>query len=305
MYHSVKFRCMNTDVCILLWAHDSEAGRALNQAKSGFISMQDKFTRFDKDSELSVLNNSAGKPFKASAELYEVVELAVQYYYLTNGKFNPAIIFALEAIGYDRSFEQLQEIKIPLPNKQPVPSLNDIELNRSEHTITMPGHIRLDLGGIAKGWTVQQTAKYISQYGPCLVNAGGDIMTCGTVPKTTDWLVGITDPFNQNHTLMKIAVNNAGVATSGINKRRWQANGIPMHHIIDPFTGLPSVSDIFAATVVASDAVKAEIFAKVVFLLGSESGLDYVNEHPELETCIFTNSGQTLFSKDFKRYVQN
>ncbi len=120
------------------------------------------------------------------------------------------------------------------------------------------------LGGVAKGWAAQQAMRRLKQYGPALVDAGGDIAVSGLKAGGQPWLVGIDDPWHVAENLGTLRLGRCGVATSGRDHRRWQQDGRWQHHIIDPRTGEPAVTDVLTATVVAPNVMEAEMAAKVV-----------------------------------------
>ncbi len=305
MYNDLHFRAMNTDVSAWLWNADANAAqRALREVERFFHEAHARFTRFETSSELSALNASAGQPFVASPQMFEVVELAVKLSALTDGWFNPTIIGALEAAGYDRTFDAIKESSDrrsePASN---VSAASAITLDAKRHTMTLPKGTRIDLGGIAKGWAVQKAAQQLMIHGPCLVDAGGDMMTFGAAPGTADWSIEIADPIDAENDVMTLHVRDRAVATSGIDRRRWQRNGLWQHHLIDPHTGQPSTSDLLTATVIAPTTVEAEVYAKTVFLLGAQAGLEFIDRHPTLAGCVVTAAGQAFISDSMKEHL--
>ncbi len=305
MYNDIHFRAMNTDVNAWLWSEDQRsARRALHEVEQFFHATHARFTRFDPTSELSALNASAGQPFAASPEMFEVVKLALKFSDLTSGLFNPTIIGALEAAGYDRTFEMMKETDRRPVVTSSLSAASSIVLDAMQRTITLPLGVRIDLGGIVKGWAVQRATQQLAIHGPCLVDAGGDIMTIGSVPGTLGWSIDLADPFDHERDVMTLRIRDQAVATSGIDRRQWQRpDGTRQHHLIDPRTGQPSTSDLLTATVVAPAAIDAEVYAKTVFLLGSEDGLRFVNEHPSLAACVITADGEVVLSDTMKEYL--
>ncbi|HTP10904.1 MAG TPA: FAD:protein FMN transferase [Anaerolineae bacterium] len=302
MYNDIHFRAMNTDVNAWLWHDDAKtAQRALQDVERFFHEAHSRFTRFETTSELSALNDSAGKPFTASPQMFEVVELTVKYAALTGGWFNPTIIGALEAAGYDRTFEAIKDARTQRPTlASAISAVSAIQLDAKQRTITLPQGVRIDLGGIAKGWTVQKATERLAIYGPCLVDAGGDMLTFGAVPGSSSWSIEIADPLDPENDVMTLYLRDQAVATSGIDRRRWQRNGMWQHHLIDPYTSRPSDSDLLTATVIAPTTVEAEVYAKTVFLLGSQAGLDFIDQHPTLAGSVITADGAALNSKSMK-----
>jgi thiamine biosynthesis lipoprotein len=306
MYNDLHFRAMNTDVGAWLWNADADvAQRALHDVERFFLEAHARFTRFEASSELSALNVSAGQPFAASPQLFEVVELAVKFSALTDGWFNPTIIGALEAAGYDRTFDAVTKSNEPRSiTASPISAASVIALDAKRNTITLPKDVRIDLGGIAKGWAVQKAAQQLMIYGPCLVDAGGDMMTFGAVAGTADWQIEIVDPSDPDKDVLTLHLRDQAVATSGIDRRRWQRNGLWQHHLIDPHTGQPSTSDLLTATVIASTTVEAEVYAKTVFLMGAQAGLAFIDQHSTLAGCVVTASGEAFISESMQRYLQ-
>ncbi len=298
MYNDLHFRAMNTDVSAWLWHDDAnQAQRALREVERFFHEAHSRFTRFEASSELSTLNASAGKLFAASSQMFEVVELAVKSATLTDGWFNPTIIGALEAAGYDRTFDAIKDARGQRPTTASVISAaSTIQLDARRRTITLPQGVRIDLGGIAKGWTVQKAAERLAIYGPCLVDAGGDMMTFGVVPGSNSWAIEIADPLDPENDTLTLYLHDQAVATSGSDRRRWQQNGVWQHHLIDPHTGRPSNSDLLTATVIAPTTVEAEVYAKTVFLLGSQAGLDFIDQHPTLAGSVIAADGAVRLS---------
>lgn len=319
MYHTLAFRCMNTEVAAWLCSADGDAARAaLCEVEQTFQAAHARFTRFEAASELSALNASAGRPFLASPELFEVVELALRFSAQTDGLFNPAILDALEAAGYDRTFEAIKrrEEGLPKPSGHAAcafssvscpPPADDLAvirprvvLDAARQTITLPVGVRLDLGGIAKGWTAQRAARQIAKYGPCLVDAGGDVMTFGAAPGEAGWRISVADPFDLERDVLTLRLINAAVATSGIDRRHWRLGGVRQHHLIDPRTGQPSESDLITATVMAPTTVEAEVYAKAVFLLGAEAGLQFVEEQRAVAALLIKRDGQLIASSQLE-----
>ncbi len=304
MYNDIHFQAMNTEVNAWLWHPDAGiAQRTLRDVERFFHEAHRRFTRFEASSELSALNASAGKPFTASRQMFEVVDLAVKYAALTDGWFNPTIIGALEAAGYDRTFEAINNAHDQRPAiVSAVSAASAIRLNAQQRTITLPKGARIDLGGIAKGWTVQKAAERLAIYGPCLVDAGGDMMTFGAVPGSSSWSIEVADPLDRESDVMTLHLRDQAVATSGIDRRRWQHNGAWQHHLIDPHTGRPSDSDLLTTTVIAPTTVEAEVYAKTVFLLGSQAGLEFIDQRPTLAGSVITVDSAVLMSKSMKEH---
>jgi thiamine biosynthesis lipoprotein len=303
-----RFRAMGTEVGLWLWHDDAPlARRALSQIERYFTRIEARLSRFKTDSELSRLNRAAGRPFTVSPLLFELVKTALAWRERTDGIFDPTVLKALIAAGYDRSFEDMANHAEGPAN--PILSNSSVRgkviLNRPQYTITLPAGVGIDLGGIAKGWTVQQAAQQLGQFGPALVDAGGDIACVGTPPTGSAWLVGLADPYQPEADLATLTLANEAVATSSLAHRRWQHHGQPAHHLIDPRTGAPAITDLVSVTVIAPSLPAAEIHAKVALILGAVQGLAYLENQPNLSALLVTTEGARLLcgSLEDKAYV--
>ncbi len=291
-----QFRAMGTDVGLWLWhADEALAGRALARTERFFLRTEAQLSRFQADSELSRLNRAAGRPHPVSPLLFDLVRSALAWRERTGGIFDPTVLGALIAHGYDRSFEQVARRDGqagPAPVSRPAGSR--VGLNPAERRIWLPAGVGLDLGGIAKGWAVQQAAQRLGRLGPALADAGGDIACVGAPPTGSRWLVGIADPHHAEADLATLTLADESVATSSLTGRRWQYHGQAAHHLIDPRTGAPAVTDLASVTVVAPRLPDAEIHAKVALILGSAEGVAYLNKQPGVAALLVTAGGDQL-----------
>ncbi len=172
-------------------------------------------------------------------------------------------------------------------------------------SVTLPMGLHLDLGGTAKGWAAARAADMLAPLGPCLVNAGGDLAIYGTLPGTDGWTVGVTDPDDALKSLAILTVRDRGVATSGVDYRHWTRSGVAQHHLIDPRTLRPVVTDLQTATIIAPDAAWADLYALVVMLLGRAEGLAFLAEHPELDGLLLDSTGRRWFTPGMEQYLRD
>lgn len=296
------FRAMNTEVTVAVAAeerHRPEVEAALDGVEGLFGRSEAVMSRFLPESELSSLNRSAGHPFRASPLLFAVVSEAMVAAQVTEGLFDPTVLGALVRAGYDRSFESMNgaagdgnaagDASAPC-------NWQLVRLEPSSRTITLPTGCGLDLGGIAKGWTVDRALERLRPFGHFAVDAGGDLYAAGLQADGSPWTVGVEDPFHPDRDLRVLAVRDQAVATSSISHRRWLRDGRPQHHLIDPRTGQPAESGVVAATVLAGSVGRAELLAKMALLLGPEEGLQILEKHPAVEGLLILATGRVVSS---------
>ena len=275
-----RFRAMNTDVSVLLY---SITPGLTHYVETVFARSEQRLSRFRADSELSLLNHSEQPERHVSHELFAVLEAAQWATSATDGLFDPAILAGLEQAGYDRSFEQMDmsrnghagagnEIDPGVARF----SMDDVRLDRNSRRVRRPHGLRLDLGGIGKGWTVDRCADLLHREGPFLLNAGGDLYAHGTPGPVEGWRIEIEDALDPAAGVATVMVSNGAVATSTVVKRRWQRATQMLHHIIDPRSGRPAATDLLSVTVLAPRTTIAEVYAKSALILGSRSGLDFL-----------------------------
>ncbi len=318
-----SFRAMGSQISVWLEADPNRAFDAMSQVEALFAKNEQTLSRFLLDSELNFVNGHFEQWTVVSDLLWGVLIEALNWAEATNSLFDPTILNALEIAGYTHSFEQLEMGGNSLPPRRSrgrfanaiaeksCPTLEQwmaIRLDWDEQAVWLPQGIRIDLGGIAKGYTAQQAVELLSQWGPSLLNAGGDL-TAGDAPADfPGWPVGLAAPWTdseqpQEH-LATLWLANSSLATSGIDYRRWERNGRFAHHLIDPRTGQPAQTDCLTTTVLAADAAEAEAWATAALILGSKRGYDVLAQHPRLAGAIMTTDEQLLLTPAMRRLTQ-
>jgi FAD:protein FMN transferase len=258
----LAFSAMGTRVEALLEAPPSRAARAaLARVRDEFDRLERIFSRFRGDSELSRLNEAGA--IDAGPDLRAVVELALAARERTAGRFDPTLHDAVVAAGYDRTFDELDEHAAAAPAPDPRRT-RDVRV-RGRRIELGPG-VRLDLGGIVKGYAADRCVRQLAPLGPCLVNAGGDLAVAGARAEGP-WPVAVDVPQGR----LTLAIATGGLATSGRDRRRWRQRGEERHHLIDPATCRPAEGGPLTVTVAAPTATDAEVAAKSIFLAGERA----------------------------------
>ena len=265
---TISFTAMGSTINIWLNAPTEADAQPLAKIPQLFEAWEQRFSRFRPTSELSQLNARAGEWVLLSGPMAEVVSLALKAARMTDGIFNPLILDALEATGYDHTFDDPASfVPSAATNAVQVPDYRKTEFEEDTSTMRLPKGSRLDLGGIVKGWAAQRTADYLSSFGACLVDAGGDIVARGSPDASGGWIASVPNPQN-GQLIGSVLLKDAAIATSGKDYRRWQRDGQDLHHLIDPRTGQPAQNKVLSATVIAESGVKAEVWAKVSLITG-------------------------------------
>jgi thiamine biosynthesis lipoprotein len=296
------FRAMNTDVLVTIAAEfgrEAEAAAAIQSVKTWFDRVEATLSRFKSESDLSQLNAAAGQPYTTGPMLREVLRLALSFAAETDGLFDPTVLPALIAAGYDRSFEQLPAARDDMPSAEPRhASWQDVQIDDTAGTVCIPEGCAVDLGGIGKGWTVDQAAERLSAFTNFAVDAGGDMCVRGRQADGSPWTVGIQDPFTPERNLTVLNVRDAAVATSTIARRQWTRGGQMQHHIIDPRTGRPAALGVVAVTVLSRSAARSEVLSKTALVMGPDEGQALLQAQEGADGLMVLDDGRLLSSTD-------
>jgi thiamine biosynthesis lipoprotein len=230
-------------------------------------------SRFRDDSELRRLERSpADRPHVVSPLLFELLEVARRAAVLTDGRVDPTVGAALVRLGYDRDFPELAGgVPGRLPGPAPVAGGHSVVLDRDASTVTLPAGVVLDLGATAKAWTADRAAERIAATLGCgvLASLGGDLAVRGA--PAGGFTVGVADVCGDPDAPLAVTVDSGGLATSGIGNRRWSLGGTPVHHLVDPATGLPVDPVWRTVSVAAGSCVDANTASTAAMVLGSSA----------------------------------
>lgn len=274
------------------------------------------WSRFLPDSDVSRLNLSCGEPMEVDPTTRTLLDAMIDAWHTTEQRFDPTTLPALMAAGYRSSIDDPQRVTILLSGAVQLdgpdattpadatltdPTLDDVEIDRAANSVRLPAGLAIDAGGIGKGLAADLTVAHMLRAGldGAMVSIGGDI-SMGGRPPDGGWTVLIEHPGHRHdvdHLVGTIAVGGGGVATSSTTARRWQHQGNERHHVIDPWTGSPSTTDLSSVTVVARSGWLAEAHATAAILSGSEHVIDYLDRH-ELSGLAVAADGRVLATED-------
>jgi len=290
---------MGTEIGLIV-PQAAGAERRLQRAERWVQAYETRMSRFIPYSELTRLNRSAGRPFRASKMLFEFVRTCIELARRSHGVFDPTLLHEIEDAGYDRTFDMIPE-GTRQARRQRSATYADVRLDPGRREILLPEGIGIDSGGLGKGWAADRVAALLGR--PCLVDCGGDIAALGAPPGLDAWYIAVQDPFRPDEDVAVLALRDRGVATSSTLKRRWRTDAGMAHHLIDARTGLPSQTDVAAVSVVAPNATLADFHAKVALLQGLKAGLAYVEAEAETAALFVGVDGSRRDSSRLERYL--
>ena len=306
MIYLHNFYAMGCSACLQLES-DQDATELLRNMVGEVRAIETQLTRFLAGSELMRLNERAGEWVTVSETLFENIQLAKQMSLLTDGLFNPFILPILLNLGYRKSFEQLTQtpvVSTSLPFD--LPTWQSLEIRHTQREVRIPPNSALDLGGIAKGWTIDYVANKLHPFGACLVNIGGDIAIRGIPSGTAGWEIKLYDSFQQTpFPSLSLTLSDTSIVTSGVDYRRWSDDkGNQHHHLIDPRTRTSAQTDVLSVTIIHPQASYGESFAKAVILLGALDGLDWLNQQWDAHGMVIRHNGDVLTTSHFNTLIE-
>ncbi len=226
-------------------------------------------------------------------EMVTVISAALSFASASSGAFDPTMGKVVSLWGFDRDAPGLPE-KGELAKALKTVGYERLRLNGSR--VQADGPVWLDLGGIAKGYAVDEAVKYLQEdhVQSGIVNAGGDLRVFGKKPGREAWKIGVQDPDDHQGLAGVMTVKSGAVATSGDYERYFETGGKRYHHILDPSTGYPADSGLRSVTILAQDCLTADSLATAVFVLGSEKGLRLLKNYKGSEAVLITVAGDIL-----------
>ncbi len=292
---------MGSEMGVWLQLADGDAAeRLLRGAAALFNEAERRLSRFDPDSELSRLNERPDEWVEVSRPLWRVMTRALQLAEETGGLFDPTLLDAMLAAGYDRPFDPAWRGGNGHVAADAPPLFGQwqlVERDGARRALRLSHGARLDLGGIAKGFTARQVVDWLSVWGPCLVDAGGDLSAGDGPAGESGWPVAVAAPSGMtagdtpDRPALHLWLSNATLATSGVDYRWWLSGGRRHHHVIDPRTGHAAETDLLTATVLSADAARAEAWATALLVAGQTTALYRADQH-DLPVALFAADGR-------------
>jgi thiamine biosynthesis lipoprotein len=296
---------MGTLVEITLVARDDEAtAAAMGEAFDEMRRIERLMSRSIEESEIWRVNRAAGKDrVSVSDDLLSVLRIALEVSRLSEGSFDVTVGALVGLWGRcwnENRVPSTDEVGVALGEV----GYRDVEIDEEKGTVFLKGEgVELALGGIAKGYAVDQAFRFLQDQGfrDLIVNAGGDLRSGGT-KFGSPWVVGIQDPRDPSGMIAKFRVRDAAIATSGDYERFFTKDGIRYHHIVDPTTGFPA-RGCRSVTILSGELVWADALATAVFVLGPQKGMALVERISDTEALIVDANGQMTLSSGMGKKI--
>lgn len=287
---------MGTRVSVELWADDEAKGQELVAAvMNEYRRIDNLMSTYKPESEISRVNDHAAEaPVPVSEELYSLVQRSLELSVASGGAFD----ITYDSVGYLYDFRaRVHPTEQQIAERLAAVDYRHVILDPARRTIAfkVPG-VRINLGGIAKGYVVEHAAAMLRERGVlhALLNAGGDTRVVGD-RRGQPWVVGIRHPRVAGEVVTRLPLEDEAISTAGDYERFFEENGRRYHHVINPATGEPT-EGILTVTVVGPDGTLTDGLDTAIFVMGAEAGLKLIEAYPDYETIIVEANGKVSYS---------
>ena len=280
------------DTVMTLTAYGPNAQTALTAAENEITRLDTLFSISSENGDIYRVNQYGEGDL--SEDSLTLLSSALNYYNETDGIFDCTIEPVMEAWGFTT-----QNYRVPEQTE-----LDDLLsrvdascISLSGNHVTLPENVRLDLGGIAKGFTSARVMNVFAENGVTsgIISLGGNVQTLGKKPDGSLWRVGVQDPVNQDDMFAIVEVADEAVITSGAYQRYFEQDGIRYHHIIDPRTGYPADNGLISVTIISPDGTLADALSTSLFIMGPEKAVAFWQNHRnQFDAILMTNDGDIL-----------
>jgi thiamine biosynthesis lipoprotein len=295
-WHRLEEPLMGTEVSVELWHEDDAEGMAAARAAMAeYHRINELMSTYREDSEISQLNREAANgPFTVGQELFDLVDGALPRARRSGGCFD----ITYDSVGF---MYDLRAGIVPSDDERrrrlPLIDYRAVELDAHTRSIRyhQPG-MRINLGGIAKGYAVERGAQILRGRGVrhAHLNAGGDSRVVGD-RHGQPWMIGVRNPRERDAVVARLPLVDEAISTAGDYERFFDRDGVRYHHILDPSTGLPS-SGVHSVTVIGPDATMTDGLDTAIFVMGVQRGMALIAALPEYEAIIVDDSGKLFYS---------
>ena len=283
-------------------SNEKEGNKYIDSAIFEIARIEKLISSWDVNSETSLINKLSGiKPIKVDKELFDLIERSIAISTLTNGAFDISYASMDRIWKYDGSMREMpSEEKISNSIKKV--GYKNIIIDKEAQTVFLKlKGMKIGFGAIGKGYAADKAKALLIEKGAKagIINASGDLNAWGKQANGKDWMVAITNPLNKNKVFSWLPINDSAIVTSGNYEKFVSFNGIRYSHIIDPRTGYPSTG-IISTSIMTSNAELADAISTSVFVMGVETGLDFINQLKGVDCIIIDEQNKIHTSNNIK-----
>jgi len=290
-------------------ADSSIAGKCIDAAFEQINTVESLMSIHRDDSEISRVNGDGfNRAVKVSKPTYEVLQKAIEFSRRTEGAFD-ITIGPLAELWQSAAEANSVPTQAEIQQVSKRVGFRKITLDDDQMSVRFAVEgMKLDLGGIAKGYAIDRTIDAMRKCGAvgAMVDIGGDIKCFGSPPKgRKKWLIGLQDPAKvkddiaPDQLLLRLKLTNQAIATSGDYRRFVLIKGNKYSHIIDVKKGSSS-NQLSSVTIIADSAIDADALATAVSVMGTEKGLALIESMPQTEAILIPASAGMTSQPQYK-----
>jgi len=302
---SLKLMGSRFDITVV--AKDSIEGNAfIDLAVIEIQRIEHLISSWDTTTQTSKINRNAGiTPVKVDEELYSLIGRCIEISKLTEGAFDISYASMDRIWKFDGSMTAMpseEEIKASVAKV----GYKNILLDQENFTVFLKlKGMKIGFGAIAKGYAADKAKQLLKKKGVKggIINASGDLNAWGKQYNGRDWMVAIKNPLNKEKVFSWLPINNNAVVTSGNYEKYVVLDGVKYSHIINPKTGYPS-KGINSVSVFTKSAEFADALSTSVFVMGVETGLDFINQLKGVE-CVIVDSENSIHTSKNIQFKKN
>jgi len=240
---------------------------------------------YEKDSQVSQFNDlQINKALKVDPKTFEVLALSQLISEQTDGSFDITVGPLVDLWGFGPKARP-EQIPDPMQIMQSFPLIGyeAIKLNADDVSVLKQKYRRIDLSAIAKGYAVDEIAKYLDSQliNAYMIEVGGEIRLKGLKPSGDKWRIAIEKPeasFGQK-IQTTLAITDISMATSGDYRNYFEIDGLRFSHTIDPTTGYPINHNLASVTVLSKDCATADAMATALMVMGEQKAVQFANKN--------------------------
>lgn len=299
------FFAMDTYMKLTVYGETKQAEKALERAEQEIVRLDNLWSTGKKESEISKINEE--KQGILSEDSAKILETSLKISENTEGLFDISIYPAMEIWGFsDKNYRIPKEEEI----QKVIGFINykEIEYKKEEKNIQLKENMKIDFGGIAKGYTSARIMDIFQEEGVSggMVNLGGNVQVMGKKPDGSKWKIAVQSPKKDGNYLGVLSVEDTAIITSGGYERFFEEDGVIYHHILHPRDGKPANSGLTSVTIICKDGTLADGLSTSLFLMGKEKAEEYWRKHSEeFEIILLTEDGTLYISEGIKEKFES
>lgn len=293
------------DTYMTLTAYGEHAEKAVQKAVDEINRLETVLSAEKKESDIYKLNTTGN--IMLSTDTKDIVAEALKINKATKGAFDISIYPLMVKWGFTTQ-------KYNVPAKSEISKLlknvdsAKIIFDEKSGNIKLKKDMKIDLGGIAKGYTSGRVMQIFKECGVTsgLVSLGGNVQALGSKTDGSDWQIAIENPDKSSDYIGVVSIKDKAVITSGGYERYFEKNGKTYHHILDPKTGYPAESGLKSVTIVSDNGTLSDALSTSLFVMGKEKALDYWQNHKkEFDTILVEDNGDITITGGLKNIFKS